>query len=805
MEQSKQAISEFNAKISGMTCASCVNRIESQVKKVSGVQEVNVNLATEMARFQLTGPDAFRPAIAAIIKSGFQVVTKEQEISIGGMTCASCVNRVESALMKIPGVLSASVNLATEKALVKYIEGSLTLETLTKAIVKAGYTASVAIENPKLESNEKEAALKKEWFKVVAGALLSAPLIIPMIFEPFGLNFMLSAKVQLLLAIPVQFWLGAKFYTSAWKAVLARSGNMDLLVALGTSAAFGLSLYHIYLYGEHAGHSGFGPLYFESSAVVITLVLLGKFLERRAKQQTTSAIASLQSLRPDVARVKRNNSEIEIPIGDVRLHDIVLIRPGEKIPVDGILVNGTGQVDESLITGESLPVVKNIADKITGGSVNVDGFLEVETTALGSETTLARIIRLVESAQANKAPIQRMVDKVSAIFVPIVILLAVITLIAWGLHSGDWERALINSVAVLVIACPCALGLATPTSIMVGTGLGARAGILIKDAEALEVAHSVTTVAFDKTGTLTEGHPEVDKILTHQMAEEELLRISSAIQNGSEHSLAKAVVDRAKLQKIEIQEAQEVRALPGRGVEGIVDSKKYIIGTKRLMMEKYIDVSIFNTEAMELENNGHTISYLALADEKKLLGLIAFSDQIKATAKETISKLHALKIKTVMITGDNAGAAKKVAASLGIGQVRSEVLPQDKSTIIAELKAQGQIVAMVGDGINDAPALAEAHVGIAMATGTDVAMHTAQITLMRGNPLLIPDAIEISRLTYRKIKQNLFWAFIYNIIGIPLAAFGFLSPVVAGAAMALSSVSVVSNALLLRRWKPASR
>lgn len=805
MEQLKQPMNEFNAKISGMTCASCVNRIESQVKKVSGVQEVSVNLATEMARFQLTGPEAFGPAIAAIIKSGFQVATKEQEISIGGMTCASCVNRVESALMKIPGVLSASVNLATEKALVKYIEGSLTLETLTKAIVKAGYTASVAINNPKLESNEKEAALKKEWFKVVAGALLSAPLIIPMIFEPFGLNFMLSAKVQLLLAFPVQFWLGAKFYTSAWKAVLARSGNMDLLVALGTSAAFGLSLYHIYLYGEHAGHSGFGPLYFESSAVVITLVLLGKYLERRAKQQTTSAIAALQSLRPDVARVKRNNNEIEIPIGDVRLHDIVLIRPGEKIPVDGILVNGMGQVDESLITGESLPVVKNITDKITGGSVNVDGFLEVETTALGAETTLARIIRLVESAQANKAPIQRMVDKVSAIFVPIVILLAVITLIAWGLYSGDWERALINSVAVLVIACPCALGLATPTSIMVGTGLGARAGILIKDAEALEVAHSVTTVAFDKTGTLTEGHPEVDKILTYQMTEGELLRISSAIQNGSEHSLAKAVVDRARLQKIEIQEAQEVRALPGRGVEGIVDSKKYIIGTKRLMMEKNIDVSIFNTQAMELENNGHTISYLALADEKKLLGLIAFSDQIKATAKETISKLHALKIKTVMITGDNAGAAKKVAASLGISEVRSEVLPQDKSAIITELKTQGHIVAMVGDGINDAPALAEAHVGIAMATGTDVAMHTAQITLMRGNPLLIPDAIEISRLTYRKIKQNLFWAFIYNIIGIPLAAFGFLSPVVAGAAMALSSVSVVSNALLLRRWKPASR
>ena len=616
---------------------------------------------------------------------------------------------------------------------------------------------------------------------------------------------MLAGWFQLILAAPVQFWLGARFYIAAWKAVNVRSGNMDLLVSLGTTAAFGLSLYHLIIYGEHAGHEGVGPLYFESSAVVITLVLLGKYLETRAKQQTSAAIKALQSLRPDIARVKRTEGNFEISIDDVSLGDIIIIKPGEKIPVDGIIISGSTQIDESFITGESLPVVKNLNDRVTGGSVNIDGLIEVETTALGTETTLARIIRLVENAQSAKAPIQRMVDKVSAVFVPIVILIAAFAIVSWGLYSGDWENAIINGVAVLVIACPCTLGLATPTSIMVGTGLAAKAGILIKDAEALEIAHSVTIVAFDKTGTLTEGKPELTKIITNTISNYELIQLAGALQSGSEHPLAKAIIEKSKEMGISIEASSEVKALAGRGLEGSVNGTKYLIGTRRLMQEKVLDLSYFSAEALELENTGYTVSYLANENNRKIIGLMAFTDKIKDSAKETIKKLNTLNIKTVMITGDNEGAAKKVAESLGIFEVKAEVLPQDKSKVIEDLKNSGHIVAMVGDGINDAPALAASHVGIAMSTGTDVAMHTAGITLMRGNPLLIPDALEISKMTYNKIKQNLFWAFIYNIVGIPLAAFGQLNPVIAGAAMAFSSVSVVTNALMLRKWKPASK
>lgn len=803
---------ELNAKILGMTCASCVNRIESQVKKVPGVDDISVNLATEIANLHVASAEALKPALLAIEKAGFSIGTNEKVLLIEGMTCASCVSRVEASLSKIPGVISASVNLATEKALVKFVDGSLNDQILLKAVSAAGYSATLEKEGSHARLNSKEIALKKEFLFVSIALLLSAPLFLPMIFLPFGYHWMLPGWVQLLLATPVQFYLGAKFYRSGFKAIKALSGNMDLLVALGTSAAFGLSVYNLWRFGEHAGHAVNAGLYFESSSVVISLVLLGKYLESKAKQQTTAAISALQSLRPDVARVRRNNTEQEIPISEVQLNDLVVIRPGEIIPVDGVVTLGSAQVDESLITGESLPVLKNSEMPVTGGSVNIDGFLEVRTTALGLETTLAKIIRLVESAQAKKAPIQRMVDSVSAVFVPIVIVLAFITFLFWGISSGNWQTAIINSVAVLVIACPCALGLATPTSIMVGTGLGARAGILIKDAEALELAHAIKIVAFDKTGTLTVGKPELDGIYSADgagLTENELLSIISSIQSGSEHSLARAVLDKAKKLEIQFSPSSEVLVYAGKGLQGLVNGKKYFIGTKRLMSEKKIETSFFNSKAIELENMGHTLSFIALDNEdenrRKILGMIAFSDQIKPSAKETIAKLTKLKIKTVMITGDNAGAANKVAKILGITEVRAEVLPADKLKIIEEFKATGVIVAMVGDGINDAPALAVADVGMAMATGTDAAMHTAQITLMRGDPLLIPDAIEISRLTYRKIKQNLFWAFIYNIIGIPLAAFGFLNPVIAGAAMAFSSVSVVSNALLLRRWKPTVR
>lgn len=729
------------------------------------------------------------------------------ELVIRGMSCASCVGRVEKALSKVSGVQSATVNLATERATIVSDGGEIAAQALVDAVVKAGYNATIdqTSLNRREADEAKEMALKQERTRVLIAAALSAPLVLPMLLEPFGLNWMPSGWAQLLLASPVQFWLGARFYRAAWKAVRAGSGNMDLLVALGTTAAFGLSVYSLLRYGEHAGHVGAGHLYFESAAVIITLILLGKYFESRAKQQTTTAIKALQSLKPDVARVLREKQEFEVPLGEVRLGDYAIVRPGEKIPVDGVVLQGQSLVDESLITGESLPVAKFPGDRVTGGSVNTDGRLVVETTALGAETTLSRIIRLVESAQAAKAPIQRLVDKVSSIFVPFVLLVAFATMLGWGLYTGDWETAIINGVAVLVIACPCALGLATPTSIMVGTGMGAKVGILIKDAEALEVAHSVTTVAFDKTGTLTEGRPQVSALLAADGSEDELLRLTAAIQAGSEHPLAKAVVGYAEARRLVYESAVDIKALPGRGLRGEVGGRAIYVGTQKLMEEIGFRTNAFESQARAFEHEGHTVSYVGQNGRESVLGMIAFSDEVKSTAKATIDKLRSLGIRSAMITGDNYGSARKVAAMLGIDEVKAEVLPQDKSRIVEDLKARDEIVAMVGDGINDAPALAAAHVGMAMSTGTDVAMHTAGVTLMRGNPLLIPDAIEISRKTYQKIQQNLFWAFIYNIIGIPLAAAGLLSPVIAGGAMAFSSVSVITNSLLLKRWKADSQ
>jgi Cu+-exporting ATPase len=786
---------EYQIKIVGMTCASCVNRIENQVKKVPGTLSVSVNLATEMMQVILETSNSLVGVIEAVTKSGFKMVTREREMAVQGMTCASCVNRIETVLQKLPGLLSVRVNLATEMAYIVFVEGTISDEQLLLTIKRAGYNATLKSDLKNEFANDlerKNKSLKKERLKVIIGFILSTPLVLPMMLGHFGHQLMLPGMMQFILATPVQFGLGLRFYRSAFGAIRARSGNMDLLVSLGTTAAYGLSVYHL----------STGPLYFESSAVVITLVLLGKYLESKAKLQTTEALLALQSLRPDKARVKRNGIESEIPIEELVLFDCVIVKAGEKIPVDGRIVEGSSMVDESLITGESLPVSKNIDDLVTGGSLNIDGLLTVETTALGSETMLSRIIRLVENAQAKKAPIQRMVDKVSSIFVPIVIAIALCTILGWWLYSGNWEQSLINGVAVLVIACPCALGLATPTSIMVGTGLGARAGILIKDAEALEIAHSVTLVAFDKTGTLTEGKPSVDKIETQNISTYDLMKIASSIQAGSEHLLARAVLNYAKKEKMVLLPVTDFLTLPGKGVQGKVDNKNYLIGTKRLMNEKQLNITFFSNLASDLEMSGHTLSYVANLDEKVVLGLIAFSDKIKSNALDTIVKLKSLSIKSIMLTGDNLGAAQIVADSLGIDFIKADILPDEKSSIIEGLKEQGFIVAMVGDGINDAPALAEAHVGMAMSTGTDVAMHTAGITLMRGDPMLIPDAFDISRRTYQKIKQNLFWAFIYNIIGIPLAAFGFLSPMIAGGAMAFSSVSVVSNALLLRRWKP---
>ena len=794
---------DFSFPIEGMTCASCVGRVEKALQAVPGVLGVSVNLATEVASIQANAGTSFDSLRAAVDKSGYSVGEQTLQLDIEGMTCASCVGRVEKALLRVPGVLSAEVNLATETATVRSTGrpgDSSMLNALLAAVDKAGYVARAPLEHtPGAKKTRKPT---NEWWPVAVSAALSVPLTLPMFGMLFGADWLLPGWLQLALATPVQFWLGARFYRSAWKAVLARAGNMDLLVALGTSAAYGLSIYQLIKHGD----DGMAHLYFEASAVIITLVLLGKWLETRAKRQTTEAISALNALKPDTARVRRNGVDVEVPIHQVVLGDSVVVKPGERLPVDGEVLEGSSHVDESLITGESLPVTKDVGDKVTGGSVNAEGLLVVQTTAIGSESTLARIVRLVESAQAKKAPIQRVVDQVSAVFVPVVIALALLTLLSWGLATGNWETAILNAVAVLVIACPCALGLATPTAIMVGTGVAARHGILIKDAEALEIAHRIKVVAFDKTGTLTEGKPELVAFEAVNGDETALLSLSAAIQSGSEHPLAKAVLDAAQREKTAKLEASHVRAVAGRGVAATVKGRDLRLGSTRWMDELKVDCSALQAKADGLQAEGRTVSWLADMTEAPVLkGLLAFGDTIKPTARHAVSRLSANGVRSVLVTGDNKGSAQAVGSLMGITEIRSEVLPEDKARIVAELKAAGGMVAMVGDGINDAPALAAADVGIAMSTGTDVAMSAAGITLMRGDPALVADAIDISRRTYAKIRQNLFWAFIYNLVGVPLAAFGLLNPMIAGAAMALSSVSVVSNALLLRRWKGSEK
>jgi Cu+-exporting ATPase len=716
-------------------------------------------------------------------------------LNISGMTCASCVNRVEKALKKDPAVFEVSVNLATEKAKIVFDNEIRNTGDLIKLVENSGYGASYTENNQKDSTHE----FKKEINIIILSTLLTIPLVLPMLLGPFNIHLNIPSWLQWLLATPVQFYIGARFYKSAWKALLARTGNMDLLVAIGTSAAYGLSVYML-LKHEHISH-----LYFESSAVIITLVLFGKFLESRAKHQTTAAIKSLEALRPTKARIQIDSQEKEVDISDLKLGDIVVVRPGERVPIDGIIQKGSSQFNESLITGESLPIEKSVNESVVGGSINGDGHILFKVTALGSETMLSQIIRMVEDAQAVKPPIQRLVDKVAAYFVPIVLCIALVTIIATGLVSENWEAALVNGVAVLVIACPCALGLATPTSIMVGTGVAARAGILIKDAEALEVTHSVTLVAFDKTGTLTHGKPSLTSLKTFYDSEESALAILAAIQIGSEHPLATATLTEAKRRNISPQAAQEIKAVSGKGVSGEVAQVKYIIGNKKVAQEMNLFQDETRTLSEALEAKGETVSFLINISTSKIQAIISFKDTIKESAKETIQELHNLGIKTLILSGDNQGSVSSIAKELGIDIMYAEILPQEKSQIIQRYKEQGEILAMVGDGINDAPALALADVGMAMSTGTDVAMHSSGITLMRGNPLLIPDAISVSRRTYTKIKQNLFWAFIYNIIGIPLAALGYLSPVVAGAAMAFSSLSVVTNSLLLKRWRATRR
>jgi Cu+-exporting ATPase len=737
------------------------------------------------------------------------------DLSISGMSCASCAGRVERALAKTPGVTNVSVNLANERAHIETL-GAVDAATLIAVVEKAGYSAKYAANHTanyladpgqdRQAADDRQQHLKRERRSLLLAIALSIPLVLPMLLSPLGLHWMLPPWVQFTLATPVQFVLGARFYVAAWKAVRARAGNMDLLVALGTSAGYGLSLYG----WASAAPDATPHLYFEASAVVIALVLLGKYLESRAKRQTSSAIRALEALRPERAVQLVDGQECEVAISTLRIDDLVLVKPGERFPVDGEVMEGRSHADEALITGESLPVPKQSGDRVTGGAINGEGRLLVKTRALGAETVLARIIRMVEDAQAGKAPIQKLVDKVSRVFVPAVLVLALITLAGWLLAGATLESALINAVAVLVIACPCALGLATPTAIMAGTGVAAKFGILIKDAEALERAHEVTSVVFDKTGTLTSGTPRIAHMRAvrgeDQGSEDDLLQWAGALQRGSEHSLAKAVLDAGKERGLALPEVRDSRALAGRGIAGTVLGHDLALGNRRLLEEAGLQPGALAESANAWEADGRTLSWLiersgASNATPAILGLFAFGDTLKPGARQAITQLTARGISSHLLTGDNRGSARAVAQALGIDDVHAEVLPQDKAAMIAALKKTG-VVAMVGDGINDAPALAAADIGIAMGGGTDVAMHAAGITLMRGDPRLVPAALDISRKTYAKIRQNLFWAFVYNLVGIPLAAFGLLNPVLAGAAMALSSVSVVSNALLLKTWKP---
>jgi Cu+-exporting ATPase len=751
------------------------------------------------------------------------------DIGIGGMTCASCVARVERALKKVPGVAGVAVNLATESARVQLAAIAPVSPLAPVATVAAAEQAPAQNMEARLRRAVRDAGYEPRaantlmdapdaspWagFAPIAwGLALSAPLVLPMLGDALGFHWMLPALWQFLLATPVQFVLGARFYKAGWHALLNLSGNMDLLVAIGTTAGWALSVW-LWL---TAAPGAMVHLYFEGSALVVTLVLLGKWLEAGAKRQTTSAIRALHALRPEVAHLMGLDGEVDVPADEVLVGDKLVVKPGERFAADGVLLEGVTQVDESMLTGESLPVAKEVESLLTAGSINGDGRVLMQVRAVGADTMLSHIIRLVEDAQAAKAPIQRLVDQVSAVFVPVVLGLALITLLGWWLSGYSFEVALINAVAVLVIACPCALGLATPAAIMAGTGVAAKYGILIKDAEALELAHKVDTVVFDKTGTLTVGRPVLQHLLcVPGQTRAEWLQRAASLQSGSEHPLARAVLAVANSEGLPVLEMSELSAVPGRGLQGLVQGRPLLLGSLRWMEELHVDMGPQAAQATQWQAQGATVSALAERvthegqERVELRALMAFADEPKPEAQAALAALRARGLRLLMLSGDNRGAAEAMARRVGLqpeaGEVLAEVLPADKAAEILRLKNGGHHVLMVGDGVNDAPALAAADVGMAMANpdggGTDVAMHAAGMTLMRGDPLLVAAALDISARTVRKIRQNLFWAFAYNVAGIPLAALGFLNPVFAGAAMALSSVSVMGNALLLKRWKP---
>ncbi len=722
------------------------------------------------------------------------------------MTCATCAQRIEKVLRRQDFVVSAQVNLATEIATVAVAGDSIPggdpesgVLKAVAAIERAGFGARSAASNDGDSAAEDRRVQRSEHRRLALSVALTAPLVAPMLLAPFGIDWMPPAQVQLALATPVQLFIGLRFYRGGWAALRAGSSNMDLLVAIGTSAAFGLSLWMMILGKSH--------LYFEASAAVITLVGFGKHMETRAKRSTTSAIRALMALKPDTARIVRDKQEIEVPAESVGSGDVVRVKPGERIPVDGEIVRGQSQVDNSLLTGESMPVDTGVGDFVTGGAVNCEGLLDVTATRVGAQSTLARIIQMVEDAQAEKAPIQRTVDAVAAVFVPVVIAIAISTLVAWLIAGTTPEQAIMNAVAVLVIACPCALGLATPTALMVGTGTAARFGILIKNAHALELAHQVKIVAFDKTGTLTEGHPIVHTSYAVNGDTNALLGWIASAQQGSEHPLGLAVLRKAEDLDIELRQLDRFSAIMGKGLEATIEGTDLLVGNARLMQQAGVDCAALQEEIRSLEEQGLTIVLAAIinnGDTPELLGLIGLDDSVRESSARAVQNLHDQSIKVVLLSGDHQAAADRIGAQLEIEQVIAGVLPDEKAEVVKQLGHEGAVVAMVGDGVNDAPALAAADVGFAMSSGTDTAIASASVTLMRSDPLLVADAISISRATSRKIRQNLFWAFAYNVAAIPVAALGYLNPVVAGAAMALSSLSVVSNSLMLRRWQPQS-
>ena len=814
-EPAAPAPPRLDLRLQGMSCAACVRRAERAATAVPGVAAATVNLASERAAIT-PGPGFSLPALlAALDRAGYPAERAATVLHVSGMTCASCAGRVERALLRVPGVLSASVNLATEQVRVEAVAGTAPVD-LAAAVRAAGYGAALpgtatqgkapdgaraglaGLLRPQAARDGRDAAI---------ACILAAPLLLPMLLMPFGVDAALPGWAQLALAGVVQAVFGARFYRGAWNALRAGAGSMDTLVALGTTAAFGLSLWQLAagqggtamapMGADPAGAVAPGHLYFEASAAVIAFVRVGKWMEARARRGAGDAVRALQRLRPARARVRRGGVDAEVPLADLRRGDLVPVRPGERIPADGIVREGRGSADESLLTGEALPVPKGPGSRVTGGSLNGEAPLLIEATALGAEGVLSRMVRLVEDAQAAKPPVQRLVDRASAVFVPVVVGIALLTLVGWLLAGAGAQVAVINAVSVLVIACPCALGLATPAAILAGTGAAARHGILIRDPAALEQSCRIRAVVFDKTGTLTEGRPALAALLPAPGVDpSEALRLAAALQAGSEHPLARAVLAAATRP---VPPATEVRAVPGQGIAGTVGGRALRLGSARMMREAGVDTAPLAADAQAHGAAGRTVSYLA--DGPALLGLLAFGDALKPGAAGAVRALQARGLRVLLMSGDNPGAAGAAAAALGITEVHADALPADKAALVASLREAGG-VAMVGDGVNDAAALAAADLGLAMADGTDVAAAASGVTLMRGDPGLVPAALDIAARTHARIWQGLFWAGAYNVVGVPLAAAGLLSPVVAGAAMAFSSVAVVGSALLLRRWRP---